>query len=286
VEVGRSGRWLSGRSTRLELRSWCLRSLLRGRCPPRSVAGGHFRQLRAAGQARTCSEGQVRTSIRAIGPEQAGIPWCASRCPRHRDLPARLHDGSPPRISRCRCSSHRPGLAPHHSDGPRRRNVTDGRARMAAGAPRSTGPTCGRWPTACGADGSSSFTPNPCGTISAQFGGPGRGFTVLGERPSEELVLGTVGRFWRTVGELRPVSLASLSEPAPPGTAQAARSFAVSRRPGSAELRTETRVLCADPVARRRFRAYRLVIRPFSGLIRREMLTAVRSAAESDQGGR
>jgi len=112
------------------------------------------------------------------------------------------------------------------------------------------------------------------------------GFTVLAERPGEELVVGTVGRFWRAVGELRPISPASFCEPAPPGTAKAAWSFAVDRRPGGCELRTETRVLCADAGARLRFRAYWLGIRPFSGLIRREMLAAVRSAAESDQHGR
>ena len=33
-----------------------------------------------------------------------------------------------------------------------------------------------------------------------------RGFTLLGERPDEELVLGTVGRFWRARGELWPTS--------------------------------------------------------------------------------
>jgi hypothetical protein len=111
------------------------------------------------------------------------------------------------------------------------------------------------------------------------------GFAVLGERPGEEVVLGTVGRFWRAGGETRPVSPARFREPAPPGAAKAAWSFTANRRPGGAELRTETRVLCADAAARRRFRAYWLLIRPFSGMIRREMLAAVRSVAESDRRG-
>jgi hypothetical protein len=99
-------------------------------------------------------------------------------------------------------------------------------------------------------------------------------------------VLGTVGRFWRAAGELHAVNPTSFREPSPPGTAKAAWSFTVNRRPGGAVLRTETRVLCADAATRRRFRAYWLAIRPFSGLIRRELLAAVRSAAESDQRGR
>jgi hypothetical protein len=108
------------------------------------------------------------------------------------------------------------------------------------------------------------------------------GFTILGERPPEELVLGTVGRFWRARGELRATSPARFRDPALPGTAKAAWNFAVSRRAdGATDLRTETRVLCADVATRRRFRTYWTLIGPFSGLIRRELLAAVRSAAES-----
>jgi hypothetical protein len=55
----------------------------------------------------------------------------------------------------------------------------------------------------------------------------GDGFTLLGERTGEELVLGTVGRFWHGGGETRPISPARFHEPAPPGTAKAAWSFAV-----------------------------------------------------------
>jgi len=109
------------------------------------------------------------------------------------------------------------------------------------------------------------------------------GFTVIGERPGEELVLGTVGRFWRARGELRATSPALFREPTPPGTAKVAWNFVVGRcSDGVSELRTETRVLCADQAVRWRFGAYWILIKPFSGLIRREMLAAVRSAAESD----
>jgi hypothetical protein len=108
------------------------------------------------------------------------------------------------------------------------------------------------------------------------------GFTLLGEQPGEELVLGTVGRFWLARGELRPISLEGFREVGVPGTAKAAWNFAV--RPGTggrAVLTTETRVLCADHATRRRFRAYWAVIGPFSGLIRREMLAAIRDTAEA-----
>jgi hypothetical protein len=109
----------------------------------------------------------------------------------------------------------------------------------------------------------------------------GSGFTLLGEQAGEELVLGTVGRFWLARGELRPVSPEGFREASVPGTAKAAWNFAVGPGTnGRTVLTTETRVLCADDATRRRFRTYWAVVGPFSGLIRREMLAAIREAAE------
>jgi hypothetical protein len=108
------------------------------------------------------------------------------------------------------------------------------------------------------------------------------GFTLLREEPGQELVLGTVGRFWLARGELHGVSLESFRHAGASGTARAAWNFAVCPGPeGRTVLTTETRVLCADSATRRRFRSYWTVIAPFSGLIRREMLAAVRDAAEA-----
>lgn len=108
-----------------------------------------------------------------------------------------------------------------------------------------------------------------------------RAFAVLGERPGEELVLGTVGRFW----QIRPVRWQTDPESFrkfdTPESAQAAMSFRVVPEPaGMTKLITETRVRCTDDSSRRRFRKYWKVVAPFSGLIRREMLAAVRAAAE------
>lgn len=109
------------------------------------------------------------------------------------------------------------------------------------------------------------------------------GFSLLGERPGEELVLGTVGRFWRARGELWPTSAERFRESSPPGTAKAAWNFVVRPAfPAHTDVTTETRVLCADPQTRRRFQAYWLLVGPFSGLIRREILAAIRAAAERD----
>jgi hypothetical protein len=51
-------------------------------------------------------------------------------------------------------------------------------------------------------------------------------------------------------------------------------------RVGESSLSTETRVHVADPAARRKFRRYWRVIRPFSGLIRILFLRAARRRAE------
>lgn len=110
-----------------------------------------------------------------------------------------------------------------------------------------------------------------------------RGFRVIAERPPEELVIGLEGRFWRLEGDLcTPASDAFLTSAPSDGTARAVWNFTV--RPagsGDSELATETRVLCADAAARRRFLPYWLVVRAGSGIIRRAMLRAIRREAEA-----
>src|SRR2546430_4306786 len=88
------------------------------------------------------------------------------------------------------------------------------------------------------------------------------GFTLLEERPGEEFLLGTVGRFWRARGELCATSPVQFREPTPEGAAKAAWNFAVSiRADGATELSTETRVLCADASTKRRFLTYWMLIK-------------------------
>jgi hypothetical protein len=111
------------------------------------------------------------------------------------------------------------------------------------------------------------------------------GFRVVAERAPEELVIGVLGKFWTPRGGLgADVSAAHFAAGPPPGYALAGWSFTTAPRvDGRTELRTETRVWCA-PDARARFRAYWLVVRPGSGLIRRAMLRAIRREAERRAG--
>src|SRR5215213_4235223 len=103
-----------------------------------------------------------------------------------------------------------------------------------------------------------------------------RGFRVVAERAPEELVIGLLGRFWTPRGALHPtVSVEDFRSGPPRGEALAGWNFTLApRADGSTELATETRVWCAED-ARASFRAYWLVVRPGSGLIRREMLGAI-----------
>lgn len=109
-----------------------------------------------------------------------------------------------------------------------------------------------------------------------------QGFRILESRPPDELVIGLEGQFWRpTGGVCTPPADAFTSSTPATGTARAVWNFRVVETGSKAcELSTETRVLCASPEVRRRFLPYWWLVRPGSGLIRREMLRAIRDQAE------
>jgi len=115
----------------------------------------------------------------------------------------------------------------------------------------------------------------------------GSGFTVLAERPGFELVAGTNGRFWALREQAHmeaPVDLQAFRAFDRPGWAQGAVSLRIEPlEDGSTEVTTETRVRCVDGAARRRFAAYWLLIRVFSGWLRRDFLTSVARIAEGPE---
>ena len=88
--------------------------------------------------------------------------------------------------------------------------------------------------------------------------------TVLEDVRGEGMVVSLTGRFWRVRGR------------GPEAPADAVVDFRA--RPGS--LTTETRVHIADPESRRKFERYWRVVRPFSGLIRSQVLRAAKRRAE------
>jgi hypothetical protein len=102
------------------------------------------------------------------------------------------------------------------------------------------------------------------------------GFEVLAEEPGREVVVAAIGQPWKVRGGARPrgVDFRTFAEP---GYAK----MALNWRLEDGVLSTETRVQLTDAHARRAFRRYWLVIRPFSGVIRRAWLRAVTRRAAS-----
>ena len=110
------------------------------------------------------------------------------------------------------------------------------------------------------------------------------GFTVLAERPGAELVAGTTGQFWALREQAHmesPSDLESFRAFDRPGWAKGAISLRIeSLDDGSTTLTTETRVRCVDHAAHRRFALYWLVIKVFSGWLRRDYLRRIALIAE------
>jgi hypothetical protein len=106
----------------------------------------------------------------------------------------------------------------------------------------------------------------------------GMGFRLIDEEPGREMVVAGIGRFWLPSGGLRKVEsreqFAAFSEPR---YAKVAFNFLLQ----DGVLSTETRIAGTDAHARRRFGAYWTLIRPGSGLIRREWLRAIDKRAQA-----
>jgi hypothetical protein len=89
--------------------------------------------------------------------------------------------------------------------------------------------------------------------------------SVLEDVRGEGMVVSLSGQFWRVRGR----------GPEPPADA------VVDFRAHAGALTTETRVHISDPESRRRFARYWRIVRPFSGLIRSQVLRAAKRRAES-----
>ena len=108
------------------------------------------------------------------------------------------------------------------------------------------------------------------------------GFLRLAET-EDEVVFGQIGRFWAADERAALVSPRTVEE----FRRFADRSQAVavmnlrteSLGPDKTAVYTETRIRSLGPQARRRFRLYWLLIRPFSGLLRRAMLSGIKTRA-------
>ena len=111
------------------------------------------------------------------------------------------------------------------------------------------------------------------------------GFGKLAENSGEEIVLGVTGRFWRPTGNIEPFAERDFEGPIPPGLARAVWNFSILEADSkSVWLETQTRITCPDSSVRRKFGAYWLFVRPFSGWIRRVMLREIDAAVRLSRG--
>lgn len=106
-------------------------------------------------------------------------------------------------------------------------------------------------------------------------------FVLLGERAGREIVVGAIGQFW--ADRYVPLRNASaFSTFRDPRFARVAMNVLVrDDGNGGSIVSTETRVLCPDPQARRKFGDYWRLWTPGGSMVRTQWLNAVRRRAET-----
>ena len=93
-------------------------------------------------------------------------------------------------------------------------------------------------------------------------------------------MIGLIGKFWTPSGSLRSFQAEDFATLNPGDCAKAVFNFRTEPLDSSlTRLSTETRIWCPDETVLRRFLRYWTLIRPFSGLIRKEMLKQVQATA-------
>jgi hypothetical protein len=106
-------------------------------------------------------------------------------------------------------------------------------------------------------------------------------FTLLYNEPSKEIILGLIARPWKLSGGRLHLSKEDFQSFSEPDYAKIVWNFTFEHQNENETLvSTETRILCTDIKSRKKFRKYWFFIRPFSGLIRIEILRILRKKLE------
>ncbi len=106
------------------------------------------------------------------------------------------------------------------------------------------------------------------------------GWVALAEEPGVELVVGSVGRFWRKDYGGRPVTADQFVTFNEPGYAKVALSLSVRPAGTGTILVYEARTTATDDAARRAFRRYWRVIAPGVAIVMRRALHHIKAEAE------
>ena len=107
------------------------------------------------------------------------------------------------------------------------------------------------------------------------------GFQILEQQENKEIILGLIGQFWKTKGSIQPFAPHEFISFNDGRFAKATWSFEIiPATQGKIALETETRIQCINENVRRSFGRYWFFIKPFSGLIRMEILRIIKKKAE------
>lgn len=107
-------------------------------------------------------------------------------------------------------------------------------------------------------------------------------FVVLEEIPDKEIIIGLIGQPWTPSGNLQIFQSQNFITFNDPSYIKASWIFElIAVTSTTTELRTETRIACHATKVKRRFGTYWFFIKPFSGLIRKAMLSAIKSEMET-----
>jgi hypothetical protein len=110
------------------------------------------------------------------------------------------------------------------------------------------------------------------------------GFVILEVVPNHEVILGLIGQFWKLSGNIQKVTRSGFLVFENPDFAKATWNFKIIRESEEMQvLLTETRILCPSEPARKRFTLYWRIIKPFSGIIRKQMLKQLKKQSESSK---
>lgn len=110
-------------------------------------------------------------------------------------------------------------------------------------------------------------------------------FIQLDHQENKEIVIGLIGQFWKLNGNLQEFEAHQFIAFNDTRFAKAVWNFELKLYSSiETVLATETRIYCPDETAKKRFTRYWFAIRPFSSLIRKEILKSIKAKAEGASG--
>lgn len=122
----------------------------------------------------------------------------------------------------------------------------------------------------------------PSGTIKGIEGLREMGFTLLETEINKEIMLGLVGQFWKPHGNIQACTPEEFKEFNKADFAKTTWNFEIIKIDDSQiKLETETRIFAMSETVRKRFARYWFFIKPFSGLIRMEILRSIKKTLKN-----